>query len=138
MLSDNVKKWIKYSKNDLDLSIDEMNRNVISKHKRYEAILYHCQQSAEKVLKAYIIHNGSTQWGHDLETIRAKCALYDVSFNGERIRGHCNYLTHFIAARYPDFRMSVDASNATRAINSAKRIFDFTIKKIGLNPVYFR
>ena len=50
-----------------------------------------------------------------------------------------NFLLSFAAARYPDFTAaSVDASNAERALNSAKRIYDFISVKLGLGKMYFK
>ena len=59
-------------------------------------------------------------------------------FNSPRLIKHIAFLSAFIAARYPDFTMSIDASHATRGLNSAKRIFDFVSERLGLGKVYFK
>ena len=45
-------EWVRFAKNDLDISIREMERECNPRHRLYEMILMHCQQSAEKILKA--------------------------------------------------------------------------------------
>ena len=139
MVSDYCKKWIEYAQNDIRIATQEMGAHVNPRHRAYEAILYHCQQGAEKMFKAYLLCNGVTQWGHDLEVLRMACTSFDKSFNSIRLAKHCAYLGLFVAARYPDFKMaSVDANNAGRAINSAKRVFDFVSVRLGLGEMYFK
>ena len=66
------------------------------------------------------------------------CAKLDNSFNSKRIVDHCVFLSVFTTVRYPDFALSVDASHADRGLNSAKRIYDFILSRLGLEKVYFR
>lgn len=129
--------WVQYARNDMKIATNEMSKEVNPKSRPFEGILYHCQQCAEKMLKAYLIHHGAHAWGHDLEMLRNQCAQYDQGFNSSRLINHCIFLSAFIGARYPDFTMSVDASNATRGINSAKRIYDFVSDKLGEGKVFF-
>ena len=103
----------------------------------FEIILYHCQQSAEKMLKAYLIHKGATGWGHDLDALRLQCAAFDNSFNSMRHAKHCAFLTAFASVRYPDYSASIDAGDAARGLNSAKRIFDFVSERLGLEKTFF-
>ena len=139
MLSDYCKQWIRYAQNDVRLAAQEMERAVNPRHRAYEAILYHCQQAAEKMLKAYLIHNGVQPWGHDLDALRTKCVDFDSGFNNSRITKHCIFLLSLAAARYPDFTaVLVYASSAERALNSAKRIYDFVSVKLGQGEVYFK
>ena len=139
MLSNYCKQWIQYAQNDIRIASQEMERAVNPRLRAYEAILYHCQQAAEKMLKTYLIHKGVHPWGHDLDALRLRCADFDSGFNNVRIIKHCIFLLSFVAARYPDFTVaSVDASNAERALNSAKRIYDFISVKLGLGELYFK
>jgi hypothetical protein len=43
----------------------------------------------------------------------------------------------FWNVKYPDFLVTVDASNAVRVINSAKRLFDFVAIRLDMPKVYF-
>ena len=133
MLSEYCQKWVRYAQNDIDIAAREMNLPINPRHRAFEAILYHCQQSAEKMLKAYLISKGNNPWGHDLDALRSECAAFDSEFNKARIVKHCVYLTTFVAARYPDFTFSIDSGHAKRGLNSAKRIYGFISTKLGLD-----
>jgi HEPN domain-containing protein len=141
--NDDYEAWILYAHNDLSVAIREMERAVNPKLRPYEVILYHCQQSSEKMLKAFLICNGipvifgSKSWGHDLNALRTSCSNIDKGFAAARIVNHCSYLGLFASVRYPDFTLSIDASHATRGINSAKRLFDFVSEKLGYHKRFF-
>jgi len=143
MKNNDFMAWVQYARNDLSVAIREMERSTNPGQRPFEVILYHSQQAAEKMLKAYLISigipvfAGSQGWGHDLNALRTHCASHDKKFTGIRIEGHCSFLNLFATVRYPDFSFSIDASHATRGINSAKRIFDFVAVLIGLPKEYF-
>jgi HEPN domain-containing protein len=143
MRANDYMAWVQYAHNDLSVAIREMERKTNPRQRPLEVVLYHCQQAAEKMLKAYLVYNGvpvftgSQVWGHDLNALRTHCASHDKGFTGIRIEGHCSFLHLFAAVRYPDFAFSVDASHATRGINSAKRVYDFVATRIGLQKEYF-
>ena len=130
MLSEYCRKWIRYAENDIDIAAREISLPVNPRHRAYEAILYHCQQSAEKMLKAYLISKGSNPWGHDLDALRTQCAVFDKDFDRVRLVRHCVFLTTFVAARYPDFTFTIDSTHAIRGLNSAKRIYEFISEKL--------
>ena len=139
MKGNDYRNWVKYARNDLSVAIREMERNVNPRHRPLEVILYHCQQTAEKMLKAYLIYNGtsvfsgSKAWGHDLNVLRTNCSSIDSDFSGARITGHCAYLSAFANVKYPDFTLSIDSSHAKRGLNSAKRIYEFISVKLGID-----
>ena len=138
MLSDAVLEWTRYARNDMDLVLREMSYARNPRLRPYEIILNHCHQCAEKMLKAYLLHTtGSFSKIHVLNTLRKACATHDNNFNRKRIKDHCAYLDTFWNIKYPDFTVSVDASHATRGINSAKRIYDFISERLGLGKLYY-
>jgi len=53
--NDDYMVWVRYARNDLSVAIREMERIVNPKQRPFEVILYHCQQAAEKMLKAYLV-----------------------------------------------------------------------------------
>ena len=95
-------------------------------------MFYECQQSAEKILKSYLHYMGEMPWGHELTALRLKCVLYDNCFNDARLISHCEFLEQFNAAKYADFNQDLDAQIAKRAINSAKKVYNFSARKMGL------
>jgi len=135
-------EWVRYAKNDLDVSVREMDRECSPRHRLYEVILMHCQQSAEKILKAYVIKTNPCinpkVFSHDLEAVRMECEKSNKKFNSSRLIKHISYLSAFISARYPNFSFSIDSSHAKRGIHSAKRIYDFVSVQLGLEKEYFR
>jgi len=138
MLRNDVLSWVGYAKNDIDVSIHEMEYPRNPRLRPYEVILHHCHQCAEKMLKAYILNKGGTVVPiHALNTLRRSCAGYEISFNGKRIKDHCTYLDVFWNIKYPDFTVSIDASHAIRGINSAKRVYDFVSERLGLGKVFY-
>jgi len=137
VLSDTCKSWIQSAKNDL-IVIDSIVVQVRSPRARpYELILYHSQQAAEKMLKAYLVHNGVSPWGHDLNALRTGCAKFDLGFNSKRVICHCAFLTAYNEARYPDFTDLVDSRTAARGLNSAKRVYNFVSEKLGQGKEFF-
>jgi len=134
-------EWVRFAKNDIDVSIREMERTCNPRHRPYEVILMHCQQSAEKILKAYVIKNNPSInpriYSHDLEAVRMECEKINKKFGSPRLINHLAFLSAFIAARYPDFTYSIDSSHVTRGLNSAKRIYDFVSEQLGLGKVFF-
>jgi len=137
MINDYCMSWVQYARNDLSVAMREMERTINPRQRPFEIILYHCQQSAEKVMKAYLVDRGITGWGHDLDALRLQCAVFDSSFNSIRHAKHCAYLNAFATVRYPDYSISIDAADTARGLNSAKRIFDFVSERLGLGRMYF-
>jgi HEPN domain-containing protein len=132
-MNENIKKWAQTAINALSTAESEMVRRANPRHRAYEQILYNCQQSAEKILKAYLHHMGEAPWGHELTALRLKCVVHDAAFDNARITGHCEFLEQFNAARYADFNQDVDSQIAKRAISSAKKVYDFTAQKLELD-----
>jgi len=139
MPSKAVLAWVEYARHDIEIGILAMSSVSNPRLRPYEIILHHCHQCAEKMLKAYLL-NSSGNYGkiHTLNVLRVTCTTHDISFNSKRLIDHCVYLDTFWNIKYPDFTVSVDATHATRGINSAKRIFDFVSERLGLGKVYFK
>ena len=116
-----------------DLFIKQLN----PRHRPIEVILYHCQQGAEKALKAYILQYGSLTKDlqtHDMQLLRQACARHDAHFNQSRLIGHCANLDPFsIVVRYPKHNLPLDSNLAARGLNSAKRVYNFVCERLGLD-----
>ena len=138
MKANDVKTWVKYAMNDC-IVIESLIAHIPNTRERpHEQIVYHSQQAAEKMLKAFLLQHGMVGWGHNLNTLRLECEKLDADFSAKRITDHCAVLTSLNEARYPDFVATpVDSKNADRAYNSAKRIYDFISVKLGLGKHFF-
>jgi HEPN domain-containing protein len=121
-----VKEWFKYSNNDY-LSAKKLFEDMWPK--QLEISCYHCQQSAEKALKAYLIFRDiDPPWIHDLQRLSKLCADCDSSFAG--IFDACSSITDFsVVSRYPN-ELDVDEVITKAAIEKAKLIYDFCFLKV--------
>jgi HEPN domain-containing protein len=93
-----VKKWIEKADNDLTIARDERflkNENIIT-----DGICFHCQQTVEKYLKAFLafheIEFGKT---HNLESLAVQCAEVDEEFKNLSFGELSEY---GVSIRYPD------------------------------------
>ncbi len=92
-----------------------------------EIICYHCQQSADKYLKCYLVLRGmNPPKTHDLnETRRLSLALSD-SFEG--IADHCSDLNAFgVQPRYP-MELVLEEQDMREALDSARAIRDAVLR----------
>jgi len=117
--------WFKYAENDLEAA------KILSLQvkPKYEIICYHCQQSAEKVLKGFIASkNGKLQKTHDLVVLCETCANWDPNF--EKIIVNCSDLTIYSSeARYPNV-LEIEDYHMKSAINDAVMIKEFVLTKL--------
>jgi len=117
-------EWLRYAQNDL----------IVAKHcfedlhpKQTEIASYHCQQCAEKALKAFLIYkNTEPPKIHDLKVLCKMCQDIDSVFAG--IVSQCAHLTPYgVTVRYPD-ELSPNEDMVKHAINEAQQIYDLVIK----------
>jgi len=127
--------WMRLARDDMAT----VTLLMTEQRKRIEVILYHCQQTAEKSLKAYLIDKnvwiGNT---HDLILLLKECASMSPSFALKRMINHCAFLNRITpSVRYADLSVSFDSSHVPRAINSAKRVYDLVSVHLGFGKFYF-
>ena len=115
-----VTEWLRYAHNDL----------VVAKHciedmhpKQSEIASYHCQQCAEKALKAFLIYKDiDPPKIHDLKVLCKICQDIDASFAG--IASQCAHLTPYgVTVRYPD-ELSPNEDMVKLAINEAQQVYE--------------
>jgi HEPN domain-containing protein len=120
-----VKKWIRYAQNDYDLALlaNERFRPPM------ESVCYLCQQSAEKILKAYTIAKGSQLIKtHALKELLDKCVQYSADFS--MLKQSCIDLTPYISlGRYPATIELTDYL-MRQALKNAEKILAFTKSKL--------
>ena len=121
-----IDEWLRYANNDL----------IVARHsfedlhpKQTEIASYHCQQCAEKALKAYLVFkNIEPPKIHDLKVLCKMCQKIDVSFASIEIQ--CSHLNPYgVVVRYPN-ELSPDEEMVKLAINKAQQVYDFCLKKI--------
>lgn len=122
-ISDDTKEWLAYAKRDLDSANFLLSMKPIP----LEIICYHCQQSAEKAVKAFMVENRiEVIKTHDLRLLRKTCS--EISDFSE-IENECALLTPYASQnRYP-FGMEVEEGDMRIALTAAQKIWDFIQKK---------
>jgi len=94
-----------------------------------EIICYHCQQSAEKYLKGYLVFCGmAPPRMHDLDELCKLCLKFSDIF--KNIEDQCSDLTAFgVQPRYP-MELILEVEDMQQALVSAKAIRDFVLANI--------
>jgi len=120
-----VDEWQKYADNDLKVVHILLGHRPI----QVEIVCYHCQQAAEKALKAFLLYNDKEPpKTHSLENLIDLCAeITSVSID---IVGDCEYLNPFgIQPRYP-FGLDLTEEDAIIAAQKCSNIVSFVRNKI--------
>jgi len=121
-----VNKWIHFAQMDFDCAAS-LGKNF---RPPLEIVCYHCQQAAEKILKAYIIAktNALAEKTHHLKTLLKVCVPYCAEF--DNFRNICDKLTPYITVtRYPSI-IEPTEHDMKRAIKDANEILEFTKSKL--------
>jgi HEPN domain-containing protein len=93
-------------------------------------VCFHCQQCAEKYLKAYLQeHSVEFERNHELMTLMSLCASLDPEFKVLK-RDLEGLKTYAVAVRYPGFH--VTKKSAEGAFRSAKRVRKLICGKLGI------
>ncbi|MHC4620270.1 MAG: HEPN domain-containing protein [Planctomycetota bacterium] len=126
MKDEYLQKWLLRADNDLKVAEHEMaapQEEVVT-----EAVCFHCQQAAEKYLKAYLVRR-SVDFGktHNLEYLVELCSKEDEEFRTLEVG---NLTFYAVEVRYPDGFYTPSVEEAHESIEIAKRVQEFVVKKI--------
>ena len=119
------KEWIKYSEKDFIAAQFLMTATSPP----VEIICYHCQQSAEKILKAFLIKNDFIpSRTHDLNLLVNECTKLDDSIS--ILKKECNRLNDFgVNTRYPN-NLDLILEDAKIALKDAEKIKEYILSRI--------
>jgi HEPN domain-containing protein len=126
------REWFRYADMDLRAAmIMTMHRPI-----PIEIICYHCQQAAEKYLKAYLVFKTSKEPEHtqNLSVLCSQCESFDKRFS--QIADECLMLNpHATSSIYPD-ESDLSSDEMNQALRYAENIKEFaplveTRKEIG-------
>ena len=123
---DIVNEWLEVAYEDYDTA----QYLYDYKHpKPLKIICYHCQQSAEKSLKAYICVNGiEVPKTHEVGLLCHQCSELDKSFLD--FHEDCEDLELYATqTRYPR-RIEIEDNNANEALKKALKIYEFVSEKV--------
>ncbi len=121
MLAENLeiaRQWVVKAQNDL-LNADN---NLSSQRIPFDTVCFHCQQAAEKFLKAYIAANAFTPpHTHDLLLLLEK--ILPLNANADILRENLALLMPYaIEIRYPDDGCQPTLEDAQEGRDSAEKI----------------
>lgn len=125
--------WIEKAEQDVDVA------EILIAHEDppFEMVCFHCQQAAEKFLKAYLVeHEVEFQRTHDLVLlIQQYIKPIDTSFS--TIQEDALELSEYaVLTRYPDFPLEIDRTGAEEAVVRMKRIQTFVLNKISTDQSF--
>ena len=122
-----VKRWHDFANDDLITA-----KYLLGLHPlKLEIICYHCQQSSEKILKAFLISKDiEPSRTHDLRLLRRMCAEIADSFDD--IEEACVRLTAYgVQPRYP-MEIELTEIDMQQAIKDADHIMNFISQRLRL------
>lgn len=117
-------KWLVIAKEDL------LAAKGLLKLELFSSAVYHCQQSVEKSLKAYLAFKQcSISKTHDLIHLLELCMSFDQEFRKQYEAA--DYINPFaIKFRYPTEFDIPDLNETETAIKLAENVMKFVLKKI--------
>ena len=116
--------WLRIAKEDL------VGAKILLKNELFSSAVYHCQQSAEKSLKAYLVFKKHpTIKTHDLLKLLELCMLFDREF--QKKFDAADYINPFSTKfRYPTEYDLPGLTEVELAIKHAQSILNFVLKKV--------
>ncbi len=116
-----ARQWLAKAENDL-LNADN---NLAASRVPYDTVCFHCQQAAEKLLKAFLIGNGQkAPRTHDLLLLLEK--VLPLSAAAEQLRdAMAMLLPYAIEIRYPDDAWMPSQGDAREARAAATEVFNW-------------
>lgn len=129
---DLVRSWLQKASHDLETA-----RRVIEREPPItDTAVYHCQQAAEKALKAVIIrHEQPVFKTHDLMALTTHCANIDPDFEDwiDAAAILTPYATHY---RYPGNEPDPDLAETIEAIDLATALVGFVQRKLSADGIF--
>jgi len=123
----NVDKWVRFAQMDYNAAAD---MSILLQPVPLEIVCYHCQQSTEKILKAYLIAQSEPLTKtHDLNLLLNMCVKYNEAFDDYATV--CITLTSYaVLTRYPMGEDAITELDMKTALKNAFEILEFTKTRI--------
>ena len=120
-----AKAWLVKAWRDLETA----RRAATGEPAFYDIAVYHCQQAAEKAVKAFLVHHGKPyEKTHDIEVLADLAGEIDPSFSklADAADALTPYATRF---RYPNSTFAVEPQPAEyrEAMQHAEMIYNFVL-----------
>ena len=124
-----ARQWLSKAMNDLLNADNNLKSEVVP----FDTVCFHCQQAAEKLLKAYLVGNGQEYpFTHDLFLILEKILPFNSGV--DELRDSLAILIPYaVEVRYPDdwyMPSDEDAKEAREAVNNVLDWFENALPNI--------
>jgi HEPN domain-containing protein len=121
-----AREWFDIGEKDFALA-DHASKNMHPAP--FELICYHCQQSAEKYLKGYLVYHGAVPPKiHDLGELEKLCEAVNSGFS--IIVAKCNILNQYgVVPRYPGY-LQINEAVSLIALQYASDIKRFVAETV--------
>ncbi len=123
--------WLEEAEWDLE------NAKILFENNRFNTVVFHSHQAAEKAVKALLYFNNANGWGHSIYSLIEKYKeIKKISLNDIESKT-LSLDKHYITTRYPDAlpdlapHKAYDKHEAEVAINQAEEIILFVKKEMG-------
>ena len=117
-IKDLVSKWIKKAEDDL-LTVE---RELSFEDPVTQTICFHCQQAAEKYLKAFLVyHQIYFPKTHKITELLQLCAAIDSAFI-DQLQDADNLTDYAVEIRYPDIWLEPSIAETKDAFEMAKNV----------------
>lgn len=121
-----TRQWLIKSQRDLKAAY------VLIKNEEslLDAVVYDCQQAAEKALKAYLTYQErAVRKTHDLDVLLDMCSLSEPGFHD--LKDVADTLTPYATEfRYPGDAIEPERYEAEEALEMAASVLEFVIQKL--------
>jgi len=121
-----TQQWLIKSQRDLKVAQVLLD----NKESLLDAVVYHCQQSAEKALKAYLTFQSiGFVKTHDLDVLLGLCSSSESDF--QSLQEAADVLTPYATEfRYPGGLIEPERRDAEEAIGMAILVLDFVSQRL--------
>ena len=125
-IKDLVNKWIKKAENDLLTA----ERQLSFEDPITQTVCFHCQQAAEKYLKAFLVHHQIYfTKTHRIMELLELCATVDSSFP-DALQDADSLTDYAVEIRYPDVWLESTIEDAKEAFATAKKVKEFVLERL--------
>ncbi|HUW89420.1 MAG TPA: HEPN domain-containing protein [Candidatus Nanopelagicaceae bacterium] len=124
-MSKKSNNWLEEADWDLE------NAKILLKNKRFNTVVFHSQQAAEKAVKALLYFNKSNGWGHSIYSLLEKYKEITHANIDDLQKSALSLDKHYITTRYPDAlpdlapHKAYTIEEAENAITLAQKIISY-------------
>ena len=121
-----VREWLRLADDDLRLA----GLTLKDTEPVYWAAAFHCQQAAEKSLKAFLAYNEyHVEKTHDIEFLVKLCMKFLPEME-QFIESGAALSEYAVDPRYPVAKFEITKIKAEKAAETARSIFEFVIEAL--------